>query len=207
MKINIASYGCLNDKHRVRIKETLDKSIDEYPRTLVVRVDLLLPDNTYNNDSALITRFIRSLKAQIISDLFRRMTAGKRVHACKVRYVWAREFCQSGNKHYHVALFFNKDTYAYPGTYRCSGEGVWRHNLSLMIMESWVRALSLQTKNNHQQYYAYINFPGRGYIHLNKLRGSFTGDYADAINWISYLAKEYSKSHSDGQRNFGCSQY
>ncbi|WP_315971142.1 inovirus-type Gp2 protein [Serratia nematodiphila] len=46
-----------------------------------------------------------------------------------------------------------------------------------------------------------------GNIHLNKARNSFEGDYADAMNWISYLAKEYSKDNTDGQRNFGCSQY
>lgn len=207
MKINVASYGQLNDNHLNRIKETLTKSLNEYPRTMIVRADLFLPDEQLNNDSTLITRFIASLKAQMLSDLFRRMTAGKRVHSCKMRYVWAREFCQRGKKHYHVALFFNKDTYAYPGTYRCSDEGVWRQNLSLMIMEAWVRALNLHTEDNHQQNYAYVNFPGRGYIHLNKARNSFEGDSADAMNWICYLAKEYSKDHTDGQRNFGCSQY
>lgn len=38
MSINTASYGLLNINHVKRLKETLDKALREYPRTLVVRV-------------------------------------------------------------------------------------------------------------------------------------------------------------------------
>ncbi|WP_199063700.1 inovirus-type Gp2 protein, partial [Serratia sp. ASV30] len=70
MSINTASYGLLNINHVKRLKETLDKALREYPRTLVVRVDLKLPDfeyALYSDDPTLITRFITSLKTQMVN--------------------------------------------------------------------------------------------------------------------------------------------
>ncbi len=205
--MSLNTYNCypLNQNHVKRIQETLNKSLDEYSRTLVLRVDLRLPDfNTdcYNADSSLITRFIASLKAQVDANLLSRQNAGKRVHSRRIRYIWTREFSHCGKKHYHVALLFNRENYAYPGNYR-SVNGEYSHNLAFMIMEAWVRALEL----NHPQYYSLVEFPERGYYHLSKNSADFTTQYAEVTTRINYLAKEYSKDYSDGQRNFGCSQY
>ncbi|WP_426721006.1 YagK/YfjJ domain-containing protein [Enterobacter cloacae complex sp. 301C7] len=64
--------------------------------------------------------------------------------------MWAKEFNECGKKHYHVALLFNREAYAYPGSYT-SADGEYTHNLAMMIMEAWVRArLNIV---NHQQYY------------------------------------------------------
>ncbi|EHE6023697.1 inovirus Gp2 family protein, partial [Salmonella enterica] len=71
MNINTAGFGPLNEKHITRIQETLDKSLEEHPRILLLRVDLHLPDEGHA-DSAVITRFIVSLKEQIKSDLHRK---------------------------------------------------------------------------------------------------------------------------------------
>lgn len=205
--MSINTYSCypLNQNHVKRIQETLNKSLDEYSRTLVLRVDLRLPDfNTdyYNSDSSLITRFIASLKAQVDANLLNRQNAGKRVHSRRIRYIWTREFSRCGKKHYHVVLLLNRENYAYPGNYR-SVNGEYSHNLAFMIMEAWGRALGL----NHPQYYSLVEFPERGYYHLSKNSVDFTTQYAEVTTRINYLAKEYSKNYSDGQRNFGCSQY
>jgi len=205
MSINTHSSYPLNQNHVKRIQDTLNKSLDEYSRTLVMRVDLRLPEfnvDYYNSDSSLITRFIASLKAQIDVNLLKRQNAGKRVHPCRVRYIWAREFSECGKKHYHVALLLNRENYAYPGNYR-SVNGEYSHNLALMIMEAWVRALEL----NHSQYYSLVEFPANGYYHLSKNSPDFTTQYAAVTTRINYLAKLYSKDYSDGQRNFGCSQF
>ncbi|MDC9140818.1 inovirus-type Gp2 protein [Escherichia coli] len=77
-------------------------------------MDLLLPvDNSHKGyDSAVITRFIASLKAQIAAYLQRRRRDGKRVYPCKLRYAWVREFGElNGNKHYHMLLLVNREVF------------------------------------------------------------------------------------------------
>ncbi|QJW56497.1 hypothetical protein HL670_03393 [Serratia plymuthica] len=209
MSINTNSYGTLNQNYVKRIQDTITKSLNEYPRVMVLRADLRLPDiemGSYNSDSGLVTRFVVSLKAQIEADLLKKQNAGKRIHPCRVRHIWAREFNEHGKKHYHVALLFNREAYAYPGSYT-STDGEYTHNLAMMIMEAWVRALGLNTVVNHQQYYPLVEFPTNGYYHLSKNHNDFTVQLSDVTNRVNYLAKEYSKDSTDGQRNFGCSQY
>lgn len=61
-------HGPCNQLHINRIHDTLNKSLSEYPRTYVRRIDLRIPDEVYEqyrDDSTLITRFMESLKAQI----------------------------------------------------------------------------------------------------------------------------------------------
>lgn len=209
MNINTNSYGPLNQHHLKRIHETINKSLQEYPRTMLLRVDLRLPEtNTlvYNTDSALITRFIVSLKSQVEADLLKKQNAGKRVHPCRVRHIWAREFNHEGRKHYHVALLFNKDTYAYPGNY-IPTDGEYSQSLALMIMEAWVRALNIRSAMNYRQHYALVEFPANCYYHLNVNSDNFNTQFNAVVDRVNYMAKEYSKDSSDGQRNFGCSQY
>ncbi|MCL6350157.1 inovirus Gp2 family protein [Pectobacterium polaris] len=209
MSINTNSYGTLNQNYMKRIQDTINKALNEYPRVMVLRVDLRLPEiniGLYNTDSGLITRFIVSLKAQIEADLLKKQNSGKRVHPCHVRHIWAREFNEYGKKHYHVALLFNRESYAFPGSYT-STNGEYTHNLALMIMEAWIRALGLNTIANYQQYYPLTEFPVNGYYHLSKNSNDFSTQLSAITDRVNYLAKEYSKDNSDGQRNFGCSQY
>lgn len=206
-EINSHASGSINQQIYRRIEETLDKALKEHHRTLVLRVDLYLPDTTFNTDSTLMTRFIASLNAQIDADIQKRSNTGARIHPCTLRYVWAREFHRDGRKHYHVALFLNKDTYAYPGTYHPDKNGEYTHNLSLIIMEAWVRTLKLNREKDYQKRYTLINFSDKCYYQLNKNQIGFIIGYPLVLDRLRYLAKEYSKDSSDGQRNFGCSQY
>lgn len=209
MSINTNSYGTLNQNYVKRIQDTITKALNDYPRVMVLRIDLRLPEieaGSYNSDSKIVTHFAVSLKAQIEADLLKKCNAGKRVHSSHVRYIWAREFNEYGKKHYHVALLFNREAYAYPGSYT-STDGEYPHNLAMMIMEAWVRALGLNTVVNHQQYYPLVEFPANCYYHLSKNSPDFTTQYEAVTTRINYLAKEYSKDYSDGQRSFGCSQY
>lgn len=209
MSINTYSYGKLNHNYVKRIQDAITKALNDYPRVMVLRVDLRLPEietGSYNSDSGIVTRFIVSLKAQIEADLLKKQHTGKRVHPCRVRHIWAREFNECGKKHYHVALLFNREAYAYPGSYT-SADGEYTHNLAMMIMEAWVRALGLNTVVNHQQYYPLVEFPANFYYHLSKNHHGFTAQLSGVTERLHYLAKDYSKDNSDGQRNFGCSQY
>lgn len=209
MSINTASYGMLKSVYVKRIQNTLDKALQEYPRILVLRVDLRLPDTdttACNTDSSLITRFFASLKSQLIADLLKKHNEGKRIHPSRIRYIWAREFNQSGKKHYHVTLLLNREAYAYPGRYTAIN-GRYSHNLALMVMDAWVRALGLHTVENPAQYYALTEFPKNCYYHLSRNSENFTAQHTDVTNRVNYLAKTYSKDNTDGQRNFGCSQF
>lgn len=75
MSINTNSYGMLNQNYVKRIQDTITKSLAEYPRVMILRVDLRLPEietGSYKSDPGIVTRFIVSLKAQIESDLLKK---------------------------------------------------------------------------------------------------------------------------------------
>lgn len=208
MTINTNAYGTLNKKHVTRIKDTFDNALEVYSRVLLLRVDLRMPDidsSMYSDDASVITRFISSLKSKIEADLIRRQKAGKRIYTCNLITVWCREFGKHDKKHYHVALWLNKDVYAYPGSYK-SVDGKYNHNLAYMIMSAWVSALNIQDPANpSQHYFPLVHFPKNCYYHINKNSPNFDEELNKAIERVKYLAKDYSKDNSDGKRNFGCS--
>lgn len=218
MKVNTDAYGPLNERYVTRIKQTLDKCMKEHPRAMVLRFDLHFPSDkqkTYRKDSTLVTKFIASLKSQIESEYKRKKKSDIRVHKTSLRYLWVREFglrhddylSEGDNQpvHYHVALMLNKDAYAYPGAFY-KQEGTYVHNLSFMIMQAWVRALSLHREEGCEKYYPLVHFPLNPYYHLNRNQANFTDELQPVIDRLLYLAKIYSKDSSDGFRNFGCSQ-
>lgn len=208
MTINTNAYGTLNKKHVARIKDTFDNAFEVYSRVLLLRVDLRMPDidsSMYSDDASVITRFMSSLKSKIEADLTRKQKAGKRIYTCNLITVWCREFGKNDKKHYHVALWLNKDVYAYPGSYK-SVDGKYNHNLAYMIMSAWVSALKIQDPiNSSQHYFPLVHFPKNCYYHINKNSPNFYEELNKAIERVIYLAKDYSKDNSDGKRNFGCS--
>lgn len=54
-----------NDFWQQRIAATFQNALDAYPRVLMLRVDLRLPDTPAATDAAVISRFTESLKAKI----------------------------------------------------------------------------------------------------------------------------------------------
>ena len=209
MKTFISPFGISNQHHMDRIRETLDKSLQEYPRTFVLNIILRLPDENYEYykaDPKLITKFIESLKSQIEHTQKRKAAQGKRIRSCNVRYVWSREFGEEkGKKHYHVALMLNNDVYCNAGTYYPI-EGLYIHNLALMIMEAWMRTLSLNVTPDYQKHYQLVHFVKEGDFRLDKNGEKFEYYYDQLGRSLSYLTKLATKDNSDGMRNFGCSQ-
>lgn len=117
-------YGLVNSHNLNRIIQTVDKAISQYGRVLAVRCDLRFanvdpdsPDVFQNNDNAVMTRFIESLKSQVSADLYRKATQLARVHQTDVLYTWAREQDESSYQHYHVLILLNYNTYAFLGDY------------------------------------------------------------------------------------------
>ena len=73
-------YYIFNDFWQQRIAATFQNAPDAYPRVLMLRVDLRLPDAPAATDAAVISRFTESLKAKITASQLRRKQEGKRVH-------------------------------------------------------------------------------------------------------------------------------
>lgn len=194
-------HGRCNQLHINRIHDTLNKSLSEYPRTYVRRIDLRIPDEVYEqyrDDSTLIARFMESLKAQIKQTQKRKRREGKRVHPCNVRYVWSREFGEvKGKKHYHIALMLNNDAYYSTGTY-CPVGNVYIHNLALMIMEAWVRALNLHTQPDYQRHYRSVHFVLEGSIMLDTNSKTFQLNYDQIFQHLEYTANTRLNEHLSG---------
>ncbi len=107
----------LSQEYLSKIQSVLNKSLQQHPRTFLVRFDLHLPkilacpDFPSDFNTEAITRFIESLKSQLRAQQERSLRAGKRVHPNTLRYIWAKEQHDSAVPHYHVALLFNNDAY------------------------------------------------------------------------------------------------
>lgn len=213
MKVNVASYGPLNERYVTRIKETLNKCIEAYPRTMVLRLDLRFPvdkEKIYWKDSTLITKFVAYLKSQMAANNKRKRKLGIRVHETEVRYIWVREVSnihdeKKSSIHYHVALMLNKDAYAGPGDFHYQGDS-FTHNLSFMVKEAWARALNLHHEEGYNKYYPLVHFPNNPFYHIHAYRGSFDDELQPVIGRLLYFAKIYTKENMEGYRNFGCSQ-
>lgn len=196
-------FGPLVMDYLSRTEETIQKAIQKHPRLLAIRVDLRFPDDEESlskarTDSSVITRFMKSLNERVKADLKRKAKAGKRVHPCTLRYVWVREFGdKKGNKHYHVLLLLNKDTYYHPGDYFLD-----QGNLASMISGAWASAIGVA----YPRYKYLTYFPTHGCYYLDKNNEKTIKTYDDLMFRTSYMAKLATKCSSDGERNFGCSQ-
>ena len=208
------NHGSLNEVILNRLVDTTNNAIDEYPRTMAVRVDLRLPSipdlqnhfkvdtpsHKLKVDHAVISRFIDSLKSQIREDLKRKRNDGRRVHSCRVRYCWVRELgSKSEQHHYHLILFFNKDTYAHLGDLKSNSLD---KNLITKIRKAWASALS----GNYDECAGLVFVPKNPIYYLNRNNALSTEVHSDLIYRISYLAKDKTKPYGDGYRCFGCSQ-
>lgn len=194
-----------------KIHKTIQRSLQKYPRTLVLRFDLYFQENSYpldemSRDMGLaspeqqpetISNVIRSVKSQMKSNIATRLSSGVRVHQCRLRYVWIREYSSTGRLHYHVAIMVNYDTYRSAGSV-----GNTRNGLALMITRAWLRVLNLD-------YFGYshlVRFPENCVYHLWSGDPTFYAAYTDCFKRLSYFAKSNSKVFGQHLRAFGCSQ-
>lgn len=203
MKV-ITSHGPLNKHYLDKLVQTVDRALAYHHRTLLIRVDLRLPDADIDADldaavdPAVISRFMASLKAQSKADLKRKRKANIQVHPCVIRFYWVKEFNQEGKKHYHILLLLNKNTYAFLGGYhKVSG------TLASMICKAWARALRVEYPENKSLVY----FPDNPCYYLAYQKEFSSNPYIEALYRSSYLAKFKSKIIGPEERSFGCSQY
>lgn len=188
----IDNHGPLIESYLNKITQVLDKALMCHHRTLAIRVDLHIPDNKVVDDipdegvfakidPAVISRFFDSLKAQIKAHQEKILREGKRVYRCTLRYMWAMEYGEGSEKiHYHLVLFVNKDTFAYPSSYRKE-----HGNLASKIMKAWNSALDVP----YPDYKSLIHFPENCFYHLDYKKTFSENPFKKIIYRTSYLAK------------------
>lgn len=193
-----------NAYHMQRLEALTAFVMNEHARVLAFGLDLSLPQHNQHKgyESAVITRFIASLKAQIAAYLKRLSREGKRIYPCPVYYAWAREFGElNGNKHYHLVLLVNREVFSCM-MLKLGVKGNGRGLLLTMAAKAWSHALKLKGKAKEK-----VSYHLAGVFELNRREGTHSSDYEGYLKRICYLAKKRSKENDDGERNFGCSQF
>lgn len=198
-----------NEHYLIGSRDVMNDSVAEFPRTYAARIDLRLPNFSYDpyclsrdeivsynlNYTNLMKRFIESLRSKLSAQSQRKLNQGKRVHRNHVRYIWCRERSTSESDHYHLVMFFNKDRFHTLGKYRNRG------SLASMIIEAWASALSME----FEDVYRLVHFPENHGYYLMKGKPEFSRQYRDLFYRLSYLAKKDTKHYGEGHRCFGTS--
>lgn len=197
-----------------RIRQVIKRAVNIHPRTCVFRCELKFPDNDYEPDTAAISRFIDSLKKQVVAHEARKLREGKRVHSSHLSYVWVKERDSSAHWHYHVALFVNCDAYFTLGTFKpihgwndSELSGAYspdsdERNMSDRIRMAWASALDLHLQDTR----GLVHFPKKPTYHLNVKDSNYDRQFDDVFHRLSYFAKANTKHFGDWSNNFGSSR-
>ncbi len=206
MKYYQTIYGDHIRSYYEGIISTIRAASIEHPRTLVLRVDLHDPviieqgdmiTYCHNHHQGTMNRFINSLNAKLAANQQRTAQSGKRVYPNTLRYAWVREFSQTGKRHFHVLLLFNKDAFFHLGDYSLENS-----TLRTMITTAWCTALGEPPELGQH----WVQYPDNGRYTLHKQDVDRDIYPDDLIERIHYMTKAKSKSFHDGYRNFGCSR-
>ncbi|MGG4603778.1 inovirus Gp2 family protein [Paenalcaligenes sp. Me131] len=189
-----------NKSYQKQIIRTLWSALKAHKRITAVRVDLRTSSDHSNQPypSALMTRFIESLKAKLAVDLERKSTQWNRQLACQLKYAWVREVGPiNKKKHFHVLLLLNKDVYHALGDFRQD-----RNTLASMIAQAWCSALSVP----YPEHKTLTHFPFGGLMYVDANHPTFEQQRRLVLARANYLAKKATKQYGDGERSFGCSR-
>lgn len=183
-----------------RIQQTINCAINCHQRLACFFVTLRFPqEEIFRDNSKSISRFFDALKYQINAYIDYKRLSNIRVHPTKLYYLWAREFgTKNGNKHYHIVLMLNKDTFHTFGNYNFSSAK--RGSLLNLIQKAWCSAIELPPEINHNLASAPDKRP------CMWIENNDPDQRIAAEGRMFYLAKEFSKQSGDGERSFGCSQ-
>ncbi|MGI2065300.1 inovirus Gp2 family protein [Shewanella sp. MF08487] len=182
-----------------KISKVINGVVMEYSKVFAIRVDLRFPDTFESSDTAVITRFFESLKAQLKADYQAKLrnTTDGQVHASELFYIWVKEMSGRDKCHYHVCLFFNGHAYKSLGKFELG-----RANMYNRIHKAWASALRLDIFNAQ----GLIHFPVNAQYLLCRNQADFTYIYQDLFKRLSYFAKTDTKIYGNGNHNFGCSR-
>lgn len=204
-----------NKDYLLSIQKVFNKALENHSaRILVFRVDLRLPSTCSIDGYALydlnpMTLFIESLRSQIEAERKRKQRFGQKVHACPVRYIWARERKSAEKDHYHVMIIVSNEYYSGLGDYtRLNPE-----HLSGKVYTAWARAMQnmerrlflLSLSDDMENYMPLVEFPDKsGYV-IRRNQLGWQEKLFDAYGRATYLAKLDTKHYGEGHRCFGTS--
>lgn len=186
----------MSEPYLGKIKTTIDRALQEHPRTLAIRFDLRFPQWMGEVDTAMISRFLASLRAKIDADLRRKSCDGSRVYPCTLRHIWAREQDSSHHWHYHCVIFLNRDAYFTRGDITAE-----KGNTAARIQQAWASALGVDFYTAS----GLVDFTRDGVFHLDAHSLDLNHDAGELFKAASYLAKVVTKHYGDGTKNFSCS--
>ena len=204
--------GCgeFNNEYLNKINHAMQITTSEYNRVFAFRVDLRLPSDLenyhirhaddpchrYTKMRGDVSRFIESFKSIIKCDLIAKVKRGKRVYACKPRFIWCKERNESISYHYHMLILLNKDAYFTLGTFDSDT------SMAFKVQKAWSSALGLIDVNHAKRL---VHFPANSSYFIDRNSELFERQYEDLFYRTSYLAKVETKDYGGKQRNFGYS--
>ncbi|HCS8192685.1 inovirus Gp2 family protein [Pseudomonas aeruginosa] len=193
-----SAKGALVQEYLYRLKVTMEKALDNYPRVFAFRVDLRLPVNEHGfgcvGTNGAIERFLESFKAKIRHNRYMARQKNKYAHECTVRYVWAREIGRNDRPHYHLLFLLNHDAFCTLGKISSDSD-----NMRSRLNQAWASALGLSL----DAVAGLVHVPENPVYHLHR-------DNLEAQRALfyraSYLCKSATKRFGDGSHGFGCSR-
>lgn len=190
----------INEFYRSRIEQTIDLTLQDCPRVMVVRVDLRFPDYYpyHEYSKPYISRFFESLKERIRNDTRRKGTRWNKPITSTLDYAWVREVGHIKEKnHYHLMLLVDKDVYYRLGDFN-EDEGT----LVSIIRKAWCSALGVPYPDMKHL----VDISRLSPIYLNRNSPPSPDQLWNLNESISYMAKEATKQYGPDQRSFGCSR-
>lgn len=187
-------------------------SMERHRRTFAVLFVLRFPYGYAIPANGVISRFVRSLKAQVAANLnARHASSGKRLQSA-VHCIWAREKNLSDHCHFHVALFLNMDVYNRIGHYSLpvtpesgfSFSPIRSRAISLhhRLARAWAGALGL----TEEQGVGLVDYPRNAEFHLDGADMDFPFKFINLFRRLSYMAKTRTKDYGSGADCYGSSR-
>lgn len=180
------------------LRKVIEYALDDHGRVFAFRVDLRLPDSLACDEvidgSAVVSRFIESLKAKIKHNREIAKKNGGLAHDTRVRYFWVREIGDQGKVHYHFVVLLNGHAYNWLGDFRSVGR-----NMANRIWEAWTSALGIAVTDARPL----VHFPENpSYM----LRRDDPVSVATFFQRASYLCKARTKQYGFGHHGYGASR-
>ncbi|MEH6784582.1 MAG: inovirus Gp2 family protein [Alcanivorax jadensis] len=191
----------------------MKQAINRHRRTFVTLFILRYPHGYAIPPNGCISRFMRSLRAQIEADLKARHRETGRSLTCDLNFLWAREIADSDNCHFHVAIFLNQDAYHRTGNYslpirsrRCeyctSPIRDRATNLSQRISRAWATAIGV----TEDQVTGLVDYPKNSDFHLDENEADFEFQFLRLFRRLSYYAKIRTKDYGESADCYGSSR-
>jgi hypothetical protein len=206
--------GPLIAEYLDRLYLTMQRALNQHPRTFAFRVDLRFPTSLdvapYLDSNSVLGDFLERFEEKIKHNREMAKKKNKHAHDTRVRYVWAREMGNCGRPHFHLVIFLNNDAFSTLGDFRSSEKNIFNR-----LNEAWASALGLP----ESAVTGLVHIPICRALHKSvngALRARANGCYKlhrdDPAGWreffehASYLCKSETKIFGDGCHSFGYSR-